>query len=62
MALTRPEKQFLHVMYTLKGVDETTEYSKLSFANFGLHLQFTWLPSIFMTGVHPPSPHPKSPI
>ena len=24
--------------------------------------KFTLLPSIFMTGVHPPSPHPKSPM
>ena len=23
---------------------------------------YTLLPSIFMTGVHPPSPHPKSPM
>ena len=25
-------------------------------------MRLTWLPLIFITGVHPPSPHPKSPI
>ena len=26
------------------------------------HRRLTWWPLIFITGVHPPSPHPKSPI
>ena len=34
----------------------------LSQESFNTILNHTLLPLIFMTGVHPPSPHPKSPI